>query len=317
MSLRRVPRRDVFWLALALLICAALVLGQQDVLTRSLGRLESADWRLSTGALFVLAAVELAKARRWQVLYGDEMPSFRVVLQATVLGQAANALMPVRVGELARLLWAGPTRDGLGRGVAGLLITKALDAAILTLLVACVLGAWVLTRIDLFLGGVLLACVAVALVVAFWRISILDQRVAALTLWLGGYARELRSGTFFLVAVTSTAAWMLGAAANVLVLEALNVAPTADLVVRILGAGYVGGLLPAPPGRVGVFEGAVAGALVSGGMAADAALAAALLLHGLQLIKVALLAIMATRWPISEPGPSVEVRPATEDVMDR
>jgi uncharacterized membrane protein YbhN (UPF0104 family) len=54
--------------------------------------------------------------------------------------------------------------------------------------------------------------------------------------------------------------------------------------------------LPAPPGRLGVFEGAVAAALVAGGMDLSTAIAVAVVLHALQLLEVGLLVLAATRW---------------------
>jgi uncharacterized membrane protein YbhN (UPF0104 family) len=64
----------------------------------------------------------------------------------------------------------------------------------------------------------------------------------------------------------------------------------------MLASGYVAGLLPAPPGRLGVFEGAVAAALVTGGMNLTLAIAVAVVLHALQLLEIGVLVLVATRW---------------------
>ena len=79
-------------------------------------------------ALGLMAAVDFAKALRWQVLYGQLRPSYRRVLQAQVVGQAANTLVPLRLGEVLRVSWAAPTPSGVARGTAGLVLTKAVDA---------------------------------------------------------------------------------------------------------------------------------------------------------------------------------------------
>jgi uncharacterized membrane protein YbhN (UPF0104 family) len=93
-----------------------------------------------------------------------------------------------------------------------------------------------------------------------------------------------------------TFAWIVGWLANLAVLAAVSAPPTPDFAGRILASGYVAGLLPAPPGRFGVFEGAVGAALVGGGMDLSLAIAVAVVLHGLQLLEVALLVVAATRW---------------------
>ena len=84
--------------------------------------------------------------------------------------------------------------------------------------------------------------------------------------------------------------------ANLAVLAATGTPPAIDPAARILVSGYAAGLLPAPPGRLGVFEAAVVAALVSGGMELNSAIAAALALHALQLLLLGLLVLLATRW---------------------
>jgi len=110
------------------------------------------------------------------------------------------------------------------------------------------------------------------------------------------YARELHAGTLAIVVATSAFAWVVGGMANVAVLAAVGAPLSIDTAGRILASGYVAGLLPAPPGRLGVFEGAVAAALVAGGMDLSTAIAVAVVLHALQLLEVGLLVLAATRW---------------------
>jgi len=110
------------------------------------------------------------------------------------------------------------------------------------------------------------------------------------------YARELHAGTLSIVLLTSAIAWIVGGLANMAVLSAVGAAPTLDAAGRILASGYVAGLLPAPPGRLGVFEGAVAAALAAGGMDLSMAIAVAVVMHALQLLEVGGLVLAATRW---------------------
>jgi uncharacterized membrane protein YbhN (UPF0104 family) len=72
-----------------------------------------------------------------------------------------------------------------------------------------------------------------------------------------------------------------------------------DLAARVLVAGYLIGLLPAPPGRLGVFETGVTVALTSAGVGLPEALTAAVMLHVCQLAELALLmttSLAVRRW---------------------
>jgi uncharacterized membrane protein YbhN (UPF0104 family) len=106
----------------------------------------------------------------------------------------------------------------------------------------------------------------------------------------------MRISTLGVVVATSAIAWIIGGIANLSVLAAVGAPVSLDFAGRVLVSGYVAGLLPAPPGRVGVFEGAVAAALVAGGMSLTVALAVAIMLHVLQLAEVGLLVVAAARW---------------------
>src|SRR5262245_9054845 len=83
----------LLWLATGAVIVAAAAWVDRETLSTVGTQLAAVDWRIAILALPVLVSVELAKALRWQVLYGHHRPAYRRVLQATVLGQAANALI--------------------------------------------------------------------------------------------------------------------------------------------------------------------------------------------------------------------------------
>lgn len=289
----------VGWLAFALVLLAGLLWVDHGSFGQVAGQFATADWRLALAALVLMAAVDFAKALRWQVLYGNVRPAYQRVLQAQVVGQAANTLVPLRLGEVLRVSWAAPTPSGVARGTAGLVLTKAVDAIVLAGLIAWVFGGSLLTQAQLLpvvLVGVLVA-LALGLVQRYRHIG--GGGLAAVRPLLAGaarYARELHAGTLLIVVGTSAFAWVIGGVANLAVLGAVGAPTTIDSAGRILASGYVAGLLPAPPGRLGVFEGAVAAALVAGGMDLTLAIAVAIVLHVLQLAEVGLLVLAAARW---------------------
>jgi uncharacterized membrane protein YbhN (UPF0104 family) len=292
-------RPGALWLAIALVLLAGLFWVDHASFGQVAGQFSAADWRLAFVALVLMAAVDFAKALRWQVLYGSVQPAYRRVLQAQVVGQAANALIPLRLGEVLRVSWAAPTPSGVARGTAGLVLTKAIDAVVLAVLIAWVFGGSLLTQAQLLPAVLLGLLVAVGLGLAQRYRHVGGGGLSAVRPLLAAaarYARELHAGTLSIVLVTSAFAWIVGGLANLAVLGAVGAPMSVDTAGRILASGYVAGLLPAPPGRLGVFEGAVAAALVSGGMDLTVAVAVAIVLHVLQLVEVGVLVLAATRW---------------------
>ena len=287
------------WLSVAFVLLVALWWVDRDSLRQVVGQFRSVDLRLAFLALVLTAAVDLAKALRWQVLYGQVQPSYQRVLQAQVVGQAANTLVPLRLGEVLRVSWAAPTPSGVARGSAGLVLTKAIDAIVLAGLIAWIFGGSLLAQVQLLPAVLLGLMVAVVLGLAQRYHHIGGGGMGAIKPLLAGaarYARELHAGTLAVVLATSAFAWIVGGLANVAVLASLSAPLSIDLAGRILASGYVAGLLPAPPGRLGVFEGAVAAALVTGGMDLSLAITVAIVLHALQLLEIGLLVVAATRW---------------------
>src|SRR5437764_10217145 len=93
---------QLVWLTLALGLLLAVVVVDRGSLGQILGQFATTDWRLGAAGLVLMAVVDLAKTWRWQVLYGGLRPTYQRVLQAQVVGQAANTLVPLRFGEVCR-----------------------------------------------------------------------------------------------------------------------------------------------------------------------------------------------------------------------
>jgi uncharacterized membrane protein YbhN (UPF0104 family) len=260
---------------------------------------------LSLLAVVPLAAVELAKAGRWYALCGPRRPSYARCLRALLAGQATNALAPVRAGDAVRLALLAAEGGALAPATAALAGAKALDALVLAAIATMVAGSAALAHAGwgLAVGGlVTLAGVVLAL------------RGSAARGWLEAHplARKARVGALVEVAaalreprvllgVASATAgvWLGGLAANALVLAAVGVEPTVELAARVLVAGYLVGLAPSPPARLGVFEAGIVAALVASGVPAAAALAAAVTLHVCQLVELGMLMVASLggrRW---------------------
>ena len=265
------------------------------------------DLSLGLFALIPLASVELAKAARWTALLGPRRPAYGHCLQALISGQLANLLSPLRAGEAVQLGFLTLRGGAFAPAAATLVGIKVMDACVLLTFAISILGAsavgvsaaWVAIA-----AVVVCACVGVAVVGAGGQLQLallrvpLAQRVGIEH--LQDVAIALRDQRVLLVvAVTSALVWCAGMLANIVVLAAVGIQPTFDLAARMLVAAYAVGVLPAPPGRVGVFEAGVALALVSAGVEPVAAVTTGVTLHVLQLTELALLilaSVVVPRW---------------------
>jgi len=252
---------------------------------------------LASLALACLGAVELAKPARWRILIGPSPPRFGLCLRALVAGQLTNALSPLRAGEAVRMgvlvAHGGPFVAGAG-ALAG---AKALDVLCLAFVAGSVFGAAALARapVNLAVALTLIAAAAIAAISGPRLYNLLTRFSLGRKLHLDALADVAatlrRPSTLLVVTITTLAVWLSGLAANWCVLAAAGASPTLDLTARMLVAGYLVGLVPAPPARLGVFEAAVAAALLSASVPFASALSVAVLLHALQIVELLVLLI--------------------------
>ncbi len=265
------------------------------------------DLTLGLAALVFLLTVELAKAARWAALLGPNRPPYSQCVQALVSGQLTNLLSPLRAGDAIQIGFITVRGGALAPAAATLVGIKLLDACVLLVIASSIFGvsalgasaAWVV-------AGAAAACAAAGMAIvggggqiqlALLRLP-MAERVGIGHLQDVAFALHSQR-VLLLVGLTSGVAWCAGLLANVAILAAVGIQPTFDLAARMLVAGYAVGVLPAPPGRVGVFETAVALALGSAGIPPLTALAAGVTLHVTQFIELALLivtSVVVRRW---------------------
>lgn len=248
--------------------------------------------------LLAVLATTAAKIGRWRGLFPSrERPSLPALARALLVGQLANALLPARVGDVARAYLAG-AEGGIGKATA--LGTVAAEKAfdVLFLLIGICLAAalaplppWLdVSLAGLTAGGVLLLILAAALP---------EQRVLA---WSGHWARRLpwgmgewldrvmRQGLVGLVALReprmalvacawSAVIWALAAGTNYLLFRAfdLRLSPGAALLLLVLL--HIGVAPPSSPGRLGVFHALTILGLATFGVNRSSGLAYATVLH--------------------------------------
>jgi len=133
--------------------------------------LAEANYPLLALALGTVLLTTLAKAGRWRLLFPEEygQPRLSKLFSVLLIGQMVNALLPARLGEIARAYLIGEI-EGVDKALAlsTVIVEKALDALMLLLLVALVfafmpLPAW-LGRSGILISGLLAVAVGLLLV---------------------------------------------------------------------------------------------------------------------------------------------------------
>jgi hypothetical protein len=267
--------------------------------------------------LWVLAALAsnvaslLAVSWRWRLLFHPDHRERRLwpLFRAVVIGQMFNIVVPLRLGEVARMyLAARDEHVSKARVLATLAVEKALDLGVFALALILVLPLFaspggVGTRQSTVWG------VGVAGSLGLWALSRSSDRVtpclrraaAALPARLAERSRgiaerflqglsALRSPGGSLAAVLwSVAVMAVAASTNYLLFLAFDLALTPLVALFLLVLLQVGSVPPSLPGKIGVFHYVTVVALEACGVDRVTALAYAIVLYSVALLPKVLL----------------------------
>jgi uncharacterized protein (TIRG00374 family) len=262
-------------------------------------------------AALVVVLVDLAlRALRWHVLLRDvegaaSVPSYRLAFGYLTLGFAANAVLPARLGDVARAVLAADTFRTPRLAIFGtIMIERVSDGLIMlalaiasSLLVATASELQALTGYAILLVGAGLAVAVVGLVV-ITRPAFASTRIAILVTGLvrrvsagAGAFRKPRAAAAFvgltvLLATTDTiVAWTVAQAVGV------HLSPIET--VRFLSGLARSLAIPAAPGALGTYE-FVGVAIITGlGYTPEQGLATILLMRILTTFPPALLGVVS------------------------
>jgi glycosyltransferase 2 family protein len=256
-------------------------------------------------ALLLLAAANLLRALRWQSLFDARTrPPYVPTLEAMLVGQFFNNVLPARAGELARVL-SLHRRANASRGEAmgTVLVERAFDVLALLGLLFVALPwfpslSWIRAAAWLAIGLALGVAVVSALLVRY------EDRPLEIVLrplqYLPFVSRELvvRAATSVGRGLTGIRRWRNAAAAGAWTIVSwlaialsdwslmhgfhLGLPFSAALLIAI--ATGLGMVIPSAPGAIGVFEAAAVVALRAYDVPPSQALSYALVLHAMNLI---------------------------------
>jgi uncharacterized membrane protein YbhN (UPF0104 family) len=241
-------------------------------------------------AVLLALAVEVVKTLRWQLLLGAPLAALPRLLGVLFTGRLLNALVPLRAGDLWRVTSVSCVEQRPIVAAGGsVVIEKVLDGAALGALVAVML--W-----QMSLATVLLLILAAVLLLGIALLPIVERQVGrkVLLAHCAAAIAYLRDWRLLGAATALTIAGLaLGTLVNLAVLYALDLPVDLQAGLTMLVAGYAAGLIPSGPAQLGVFELAVAVPLSGRGLSYPAALAAAVTLHVVLLVMLALGGIVA------------------------
>lgn len=296
--------RQRWQLAFRCLVTAAVVLGIV-LLARTLDgdRLKAALTKAAPLPLLAGAALSFAilttKSLAWQQLLAPAYaPPRRALLRITLLSYAVSSLVPLRGGEVLRVLLL--QRDHHvppGRAAIIATVEKMLDVVAILLLASPLL--WVGATLPASIGWISVGAGLAAVLI-----------LAALVRWVQRSATPVRSAHLFKAFGILAVGWFCECAAIACVMLATGVAATPTTVLlALLGINFAVAL-PSTPGQVGALQLGAVGALRLVGVPSEAALGFAVLYQAVQLlpiIGVGLLLdhrLMFGNWPMPSLGRS-------------
>lgn len=287
-----------------------------------------ASARASTLLLAVVLATStfLIRAARWRLLLkaeGGAPPAWGAAWHATTIGFMANNILPFRLGEIVRALTLSRLdTTPFPATVASIAVERVFDAlTVVGLFAVALAGSAVGSGLtvgghpaDQFIRIVGILGVGALIVAAVGGLfpDAAERLLRALVPWKGladrlagplrAFAHGLRvlhdPKRIALVVLGSVALWVVNAWSFGIAFQAFGL--PGDLRTALIVQMFVvfGVALPAAPGYVGVFEGAIIVALKLFGVADAPAFAAALTYHILTYIPITLLGA----WSLSRTG---------------
>jgi uncharacterized protein (TIRG00374 family) len=303
-------------------IVVSVVFGWLAVRGLDFHEVRSAIGRASPAWILAAACVSVVgvtmRSERWRALFPRESrPAAVPTFWASQVGLLANNVLPLRAGELARVL-SLCRESGLRRTavLATVGVERVFDLAVIALLQLAIAsylpGAPLARRFTLLAIAILLLAALVVAVLAvaparrvagafLLRLPVLRTRGGVLIDSLRTGLAALRDRQLGAVALLWTlASWIVLAFAGWCVLRAFDLHLPWHAAVFLIVAVTFAQAVPASAGSVGVFELAARSALVAYGVPPAVALSAGLVLHAVSALPfIALGAIGMARLGIS------------------
>ena len=241
--------------------------------------IRAADYRILAGSVVLSFIWMLNRAKVWQTLLRDK-PKYVDTLFAASEGYLLNAFLPFRLGEFGRaFLLSRKSGMTFSEILPTIVIERVVDlvfsAAFLIIGLTYVSDTQGSEKIGYIVGGIMLFGIVMMYVLARNRQWALDvfhkfsKRWPALQKFGGSFLESFLDGLgvltdgwlFLRFMFWMTLNWFVALVAYYSITRAFFPQAQLNWIFFVLGAAAFGGAIPALPGGVGTFEGAVSGAL--------------------------------------------------------
>jgi uncharacterized protein (TIRG00374 family) len=267
--------------------------------------LQTSNYGWLAPALLLVAGATVLRTLRWQSLFVRETrPPFTPTLEALLVGQCFNNILPVRAGEAVRILFLHERADtSRAETTATVVLERVFDILSLLVLLFVALPwfpsvSWLRAAAALAIG-LTIALLVLVLVLArygerplrlilqpfrlfpFVSDELIERASVGLARGLVGIRRVRVAAVALGLTISS---WLLIAASFWVLMLGFNLGLpfAAGLLVAI--ATGLGMIIPSAPGAIGVFEAATLVALGAYGVPRSQALSYALVLHAMNVV---------------------------------
>lgn len=256
-------------------------------------------------ALLLLAAANLVRARRWQSLFHPRTrPPYAPTLEAMLVGQLFNNVLPARAGEVARVVFLHRRANASrGEAMGTVLVERAFDVLALLGLLFVALPwfpslSWIRAAAWLAIGLALGVAMASALFVRyqdrpleialrplqylpFVSLELVGRATTNVGRGLAGIRRRRNAAAAGAWTIVS---WLAIALSNWVLMQGFHLGLPFSAGLLIAIATGLSMVIPSAPGAVGIFEAATVVALHAYGVPHSQALSYALVLHAMNLV---------------------------------
>ena len=241
--------------------------------------IKNANYRILAGSAVLSFIWLFVRAKVWQTLMRDK-PRYKEVLFAAGEGYLLNAILPFRLGELGRAFLLSRKSDlTFSEILPTIVIERVTDlvfsAALLLIGLTYVTDTQGSARIGYIIGGVMIVGLVMMYVLARnrqWALDVFHKfsaRWEAVQKFGGSFLESFLTGLavltdgwlFMRFLFWMTLNWLVAIAAYYFMTLAFFPKAQLTWMPFLLGAAAFGGAIPALPGGVGTFEGAVSAAL--------------------------------------------------------
>jgi len=238
-----------------------------------------ANYRILAGAAALSFVWMVVRAKVWQTLLRDK-PKYRDVLFSASEGYLLNTFLPFRLGEVGRaFLLSRKSGMTFSEILPTIIIERVVDlafsAAILLSALPYVADTQSSERIGYIVGAVVIAGLVMMYVLARnnqWALTAfhkLSMRLPFLQKFGGSFLESFLDGLgvltngwlFIRFLFWMSLDWLIALVAYYLIMLAFFPQAQPEWTLFVVGAAAFGGAIPALPGAVGTFEGAVSAAL--------------------------------------------------------